>query len=146
MRVFKDAECREWNMTVNLRAVKALRAIGVDIMDETGGGILALSSDVCALGDALWTLCKSQAEQRGITEEQFYDGLHGDSIDAAGAALVDAIIDFFPNARREILRRANQKMLAVQEKAIKLASERIDQMDCESVMNSQGSPELTPEA
>ena len=143
MRLFRDAEKREWSITVNVRAVKAMRSVGVDIMDDRGEGILALSSDVVKMCDCIWTLCKLQAEQRGITEDQFFDAMSGDALDAAASAMVDAIIDFFPSARRDLMRRANEKAVAMQQKALELAGAKIDAMDCDSFMSLPESQELT---
>ena len=137
MQVFKDANGGEWSVSVNVGTVKRLRAIGCDIMAEDGNGIMSLSSDPVMLGDALWCVCKDQAAAKCITEDSFFSAIGGDSIESATEALIGAVIDFFPSARRNLMKKAMLKSKALQRVAIERAEEKIEKMELQSVMNSE---------
>lgn len=124
MRSFKDAKGQTWDVNIATGEVKALRNVGIDIMAKDGSGISALADPV-NLCEALWCLCRNQAETRNITEEEFFKSFHGDCIVDATSALMDAIADFFPQARRVLLQRvkaisetADRAIMEEAEKAI----------------------------
>jgi len=64
MHTFKDTEGREWQLKLNITAVKRVRDLaGVDLMDTAGGETLArLAQDPIALVDTLYAICKPQTE------------------------------------------------------------------------------------
>jgi NAD/NADP transhydrogenase alpha subunit len=135
MHIFKDADGREWTVTVNVGTVKKLRALGCDIMAEDGGGINSLASDPVALAEAIWMVCEEQGQKRSITDSMFYSSLGGDSIEAATDAMINAIIDFFPSARKRLLQKAMDKSRTLKSEMIRRAEKKIDEMGLESVTN-----------
>lgn len=96
MKVFKDSLGREWSYTLNVASMKKIRsATGIDLMqaDKT---LPVLGDDMVALSEVLWVLCKQQAQDRGISEEQFYEGLSGEALDSARDGFFEEWADFFP--------------------------------------------------
>ncbi len=62
----------------------------------------------------------------GITAEQFLDSLTGDSLEQAGDALLEEIINFFPQKRRETLRKILATAKRVQDRAAELIDEKLE--------------------
>ncbi len=115
MRSFKDTEGRVWTVSVNVAAVKRVRALcGVDLASAIeatpDGGISAgtlsrLAADPVLLVDVLYALAKDEAEKRGVGDEEFGRAMAGDALDAAAKALIEEIVDFFPNPKRALLKK-----------------------------------------
>ena len=119
MRTFRDNAGRDWTIAVNVAALKRLRAtLDVDLMKIVEGDLLErLYTDPVFLVDVIYVLCKPQADERGVSDEQFGQAMAGDAIELATDALIDEIIDFFPNRRdRERARQVLEKFRAALEK------------------------------
>jgi hypothetical protein len=83
-----------------------------------GDLISQLSSDPLILGDVLFAICKPQADQQNVDDESFAEGLAGDSIDEACKALVDALVSYFPESRRRLLRKAADKQKMIETRGL----------------------------
>ena len=115
MHVFTDNAGRVWTASLNVATLKRVRALaGVDlasaILVGRDGKVEAsllerLASDPALLVDALYALCKDEADRLGVSDEDFGRAMAGDAILAATDALLDEIVDFFPNPKRAILQR-----------------------------------------
>jgi len=118
MASFTDSKSKDWNVAISVEDVRQVRAVcGVNLYEAIDGNLFAkLAGDPVALVDVLYVVCKSQADSRGINAEEFGRALAGDSIEKASDALIEAIIDFFPKARREVLRQIAAKLATVQAK------------------------------
>jgi len=118
MHEFTDNEDRTWRVEINIGAVKEIRGtLEVDLLDMGGGMLAAMIDDPVALCDMLYVLCRSQAEVAGVSDEDFGRGLRGDTIDAASAAFLEELTDFFPSRRRRMMQAAMEKLEALQDKA-----------------------------
>jgi hypothetical protein len=120
MKVFRDARGREWYVSVNVTSIKRVKAlVGVNLLDALGGDLAErLTTDTILLCDVLFALCKPEADTKGITDADFGESLHGEVLDPASVALIEEIIDFFPNERdRAALRRTMQLAQTVRNKA-----------------------------
>jgi hypothetical protein len=147
MHVFTDATGRNWTITINVAALKKVKALtGVnllELLDNNLEGLSALLSDVVKLVDILYVLCKDQADALGISDEDFGRALGGDSLEQAVDAFLEEFVDFFPNRRaREALRKMLSKGKAITEKAMQQALEKIEQVNIENevmkLVNSSG--------
>ena len=76
----------------------------------------------------VYAICKKKADEREISQDDFSALFCGDSIDDATTALLDAVVDFFPKARRVILKRAIEKMREAMSDAMTEAEEEIEKM------------------
>jgi hypothetical protein len=103
--------------------------LDLDLADSSPKTIDKLIADPCALVDTLWVLCRKQALEKNVTDEQFGAALVGDTIDDATSALIEAIVDFTPGQRRLLLRKAVDKSTEVMRKAESLALAKIDDPD-----------------
>jgi len=133
MHAFTDTKGRAWDVEIHVQALRNLKAKAeVDLMDLADGQLLEqLSSRPDVLAQVLWVLVEAQAKAAGITPEAFAEGLAGDVIDDATAALLGELVDFFPSRRRAALKTALEKLNALEnlavEKAIELLkSDRLD--------------------
>ena len=115
MHTFTDNAGRVWTANLNVATLKRVRALaGVDlasaILVERDGRVEAsllerLASDPALLVDALYALCKDEADKLGVSDEDFGRAMAGDAILGTTDALLDEIVDFFPNPKRAILQR-----------------------------------------
>ena len=116
MHVFKDNKGRSWEVVLDVRQVRRVRAaLGIDLanviaLDKDGavdvGVVDRIANDPCLLADVLWVLVEGQAKEDGVTDEAFGASLAGDSIEEAARAFLDELVDFFPGAKRLFLKKA----------------------------------------
>jgi len=106
MRNFKDNAGRTWTVTLNVWAVKNVRdALGVDLLDlgadakDDNGLLYRLIADPVLLVDVLYVVCKDQADEANVTDEQFGRAMAGDAIDGATKAFLEELADFTPSPR-----------------------------------------------
>ena len=118
MKSFTDNTGRAWIINVNVGTIKRVRALcDVDLANiitmEPGKTpkvdlLERLASDPVLLVDVLYAVCKPEADAKNVTDEEFGRSMAGDAIELATSALLDEIIDFFPEAKRRVF----QKILA----------------------------------
>ena len=131
MRTFTDAEGRDWLVTINVATVKRVRAAcDVDLMavvEEQCKLLAQFVDDPVLFGDVLYVVCQAQANERGVTPEQFGEMLANDLLQKATDAFLEALVDFFPQeTKRTALRRLLEKIHRFQKTALKLAIEQLE--------------------
>jgi hypothetical protein len=114
MQFFKDTKDRRWEITVTIPLLKRVKALlNIDLMQlfEDNCKLLSSFSDDFALQvDVLYVLCEEQCKVASVTDVEFGSSLGGDSLESAWFAMLDSVIDFFPNAsRRETARKIVEK-------------------------------------
>lgn len=114
MKTFTDNTGRTWTLLVNVATIKRVRALcGVDLNSiiEVEDGkpttklLERLSTDPVLLVDVLYAVCRPECEQKGVSDEDFGVAMAGDAIEQATSALLDEVIDFFPEAKRLAFRK-----------------------------------------
>ena len=79
------------------------------------------------LGDVLFAICKPQADQQDVDDDEaFAEGLAGDAIDEACKAVVDALVAYFPESRRRLLRKAADKQRMIETRGLEAIERRLD--------------------
>lgn len=123
MKTFTDNTGRAWTVALNVGTLKRVRTLcEVDLMQAVEGKLVErLIADPVLLCDVLYAVCKEEAEKQKVSDEDFGRGLGGDAIDSATTALLEELVDFFPQRRREVLRKALEKMQSLQEKSVRAA-------------------------
>jgi hypothetical protein len=136
MKCFKDNQNRPWTIVVNVATVKRVRSLldinlldvvkldeknrpNVDLLEQ-------LASDPVLLCDVIYCICKPEADAQNISDEDFGNAMGGDAIEHATTALLEELVDFFPEAKRLVLRKlmhAGEKVKLQMEKALKLELE-----------------------
>ncbi len=145
MKTFTDNAGNTWSLSITVDAVKRVRSLlNVNLMDVIEGTLLEkLSADPVLLCDVLFAVVKPEADAKGITDEQFGRAMGGDAIEAATAALLDDLVDFFPSQRRKLLGRALAKFAEFEAKAMKHANAKLDALDdaaMSRLLNTGGEP------
>ena len=108
MSHFTDTANRRWNLAINVGTVKRVRELtDVDLLAilDRPQMLSDLAGDPVRFVDVLFVVVKPQADQMQITDEQFGEALDGSSIEAATDAFLEALVDFFPGARRATLQK-----------------------------------------
>ncbi len=136
MKTFRDNAGRTWSVCLNISAIKRVRDLaGVDLLEAVGGRLLEkLTTDPVLLCDVLYAVCRDEAENKSVSDEDFGCALAGDAVEHATTALLEELVDFFPQARRQVLGKALEKMKALQERALKVANTRLDSPELERAM------------
>ena len=129
MASFRDTSERSWDFSITVSSIKRVRSlVGVDLMDMVDGKLVEeFLTDPVLLVDALYALCKPQADDLGVSDEEFGEAMSGDVIDHATKALILELIRFFPNTRdRKNLKRVMETTWEVMERARDVVEERFN--------------------
>lgn len=114
-RGFTDNAGRHWSIDVTLATVRRVKRLLdvqlLDAVDPEAELCARLGVDACLLADLLYVVCLPQADERGVSDEEFGRALAGDAVEEASEALLRAVVDFFPNRvqrahRHKLLDRA----------------------------------------
>lgn len=129
MKIIKDAKGREWCLDLNLTAIERIRAeAGVDLLNiESFENI-----DGVKLAKALAAACYEDLVKAGIKLPEFINGFEGDTLEAAGDALMEELLRFFPSRRRQILQKAMSAASNVLNRQTDLAEAMVNGPDFES--------------
>ena len=147
MKSFTDNLGRTWTLVVNVATIKRVRALcGVDLnaIIEVEDGkpetrlLEKLSTDPVLLVDVLYAVCQPECDRRQVTDEDFGSAMAGDAIDLATSALLDEIIDFFPDAKRQAFR----KILSATRRFEEIAKKRLSEALADSAFEDKIVSEL----
>lgn len=147
MKSFQDIHKRAWNVEVTVSTIKRVRGlVGVDLLDVLGGKLIdRLSIDPILLADVLYAVCKPQADELKITDEQFGHALAGDAIEHATVALLDELVSFCPSPRdRANLGRVLAKTREAMDKARDVLDARIESGELDREIDKALQPILRP--
>ena len=146
MREFVDEQGRKWGVHVDVDAIRRVRKlVGYDLTKamDSKENLQALVDDVVTLVDVLHALCIEQCNHLGVTAEDFAKALYGDAISRATEALMESIIDFFPQSRGKILRQLWEKSRQIADKQMEQLQAAVDALTLsDSLASMQGTPEL----
>jgi len=128
MKTFKDNEGRSWNVSVNVAAMKRVKTLlNLNLMDAVESDLIQrLATDPMLLCDVIYAICKPDADKRNVSDEQFGQSMAGDVIEHATVALLEELVDFFPDAKRQVLRKAVERFQKVQTRAVETADKYLD--------------------
>lgn len=131
MPKFTDTAGREWPVALNVATVKRIRdGAGLDVLKLAEQKTLVqLLDDPCKLAEVLWCVIEPEANKREISPEDFGSALAGDCLEAATDCLLEALCDFFPKRRADILRGLLQKARRVGELQLEMAEQKLAGLD-----------------
>lgn len=126
MATFRTGE-REWLVSIDGPKIREVRREcgGFDLGARDASQFGRLTEDPLFASEVLWILCRKQAGECGVTQDQFDAALKGDEGEAAGVALLDAVIDFFPSSQRTLLRKLMKQQQEIQQAATEKAEARL---------------------
>ncbi len=147
MKSFHDNAGRSWTVAIHVESVKRVKSLlGVNLLEAVEGTLLErLVGDPILLCDVLYVLCKPEADARGVSDEDFGKAMAGDAIELGTTALLEELVDFFPQAKRQVLAKALAKLQAFQAKAVEVASKRLDDPALERRLEALLSQEEPPD-
>lgn len=156
MQNFVDEKDATWGIRIDRSMLRKVKQDTGVLLTDLWLDDMALYSQICndplLAEDLLWSTCEEQAKSRSVNKEDFSKATDGDSFEFGVKALVQAIVDFFPPARREAMKtiiatgeeveKQSREMLDLQMKAslLEVESERARLV---SMINSAGSLEST---
>jgi hypothetical protein len=134
VRNFIDSSGRVWVVDISVATIKRVRTLtGINLLEVIQGELIEqLSSDPILLADCLYAVCQPQAVREGVSDETFGQALAGDVIDRATTALLEGLIEFFPEPKRRLLEKATAKYRQVQTQALALVEARLDSPELEA--------------
>lgn len=112
---------------------------GVDLAAVFTSDVLQrIHNDPVLLVNTLYVCCKRSCEKAEISDEDFGRQLaKGESIAAATACLLEAIVNFTPPQRRPALMAAIAKIDEIEKKESELAIERINSPAIDKILTAQ---------
>lgn len=164
MREFKDNEGRPWHVSLTVSSASRVKdlvrvvlppksadepapteAVPFDLIDagEIARTFQVLRSNFSALGETLAALLLPQIDQKGLTKEQFLDGLKGESLEQGGLAVEEELISFFPPRLRGVVTALAARMTELAETVTKQAEAAL-QTPGPSSGSVPESPDSTP--
>lgn len=157
MRTFQDSAGRTWTVAVNVDAVKRVRDLLKEDLLDIEQTLPRLLVDPILLCDVVYYVCKPQADAQQVSDVDFARAMAGGTIAQAKAALVEELVDFFPEpSQQEMLRLAIAKYGDLAERTKELIKARLNSPALtreieaalsavgDSFTNSQGSSASTP--
>ena len=118
MHSFTDRADRTWNLVLNVSMAKQIKdRLEYDVLNLEQFNISKLFNDPYLLVNILWVICEKQTEKMkwvkkwiengeeiklekvAVDQDEFGEGLAGETIDKATEALLNEISDFLPNHR-----------------------------------------------
>ena len=138
MAKFKDTQSREWTITLtDASAIMEIRKSDSEFLKgEPAHTFARLENDPFLLCQVIYVLCLKQIQERGLSEEDFYLGIIGDSIEVASDALIEAIVDFFPRGKRELLNALASKTARMNAIGMERAMARLNDPNLETMLVS----------
>ena len=133
MKTFTDNAGRTWTIAINVDAIKRVRGLhDVDLLSILDGKLIErLYRDPVLLCDVVYAVCKPEADTREISDEEFGRAMAGDAIEHATTALLEELVDFFPQGKRRVLHKALAKLHSVEARAVEYAQARLDDPELE---------------
>lgn len=139
MKTFNDNAGRSWTVQINVDAIKRVRdLVQVNLLEVVDGKLLEkLISDPVLLCDVVYVLCKPEADTRNISDIDFGRAMAGDAIEAATTALLEELVDFFPQERRKVLAKALSKLKALEKAALAAVDARLDSPELQKKLQAE---------
>lgn len=127
MKTFSDNLNRTWELKLNMFQVKRIKdETGFDLLDAKDGEIFEWTKNLQSVFDIIWVLIKGQNGNETI--EDFGTSMDGDKLDLASQALLEEVINFFPQSKRQPLMNLKTKVVNHLEKQMAAANAAIENL------------------
>jgi hypothetical protein len=150
MKTFCDNAGRNWTVQINVDTIKRVRDLAkVNLLEVVEGKLLErLVSDPVLLCDLIYCVCQPEADAKNVSDEDFGRAMAGDAIDGATTALLEELVDFFPQGKRRVLGKALAKLRSLESAALTAVEARLESPELEKRMAAElaalESPPLSP--
>jgi hypothetical protein len=154
MKTFRDTASREWAITVDVGAIKRVMKAPIEHLGEPlKVNLLALVEPESELlkklveypplvCDIAYAILKPQCDEKNVTDEDFGRAMGGDVLEKVLDLILEETVDFFPQARRTVLKRVLEKTKAFAEKAKALTEARINTGELDAAIDAVLAPQL----
>ena len=163
MREFRDDQGRPWQVALTVASALRIKdMVTIDVTDEDGtrrtipfdlvdsGSIpqtfQILRTQFAKIGEVLYAILVKQVEAKGLSKEDFLDGLRGDALDAGVKAIEGELVDFFPQRLRTMIGLLASKMDEVQGELLGKAEAGLKTASVETLTGQSGAPSGKPQA
>lgn len=129
MKTFTDNTGRPWTVEINVAAIKRVRSlVDVNLLEIVEGTLVEkLIRDPILLCDVVYAVCKPQADEKSVGDEDFGRAMAGDAIEHATAALLEELVSFCPSPRdRKNLGRVLETTKQVMDRARDVIEAKLD--------------------
>jgi len=124
MKEFRDDQGRPWHVSLTVSSASRVKdlvrvvlppreegetpptePVPFDLIDagEIARTFQVLRSNFLAVGETLYAILLPAITEKGLSKEDFLDGLRGDSLEAGGKAIEEELIAFFPPRLRGVV-------------------------------------------
>jgi len=139
MNAFKDPNGKLWQVPVNVTTLKRVKSVlDIDLMgivSQDSTVLTTLYEDPIEMVNVIYVLCKDQADEMGLSDEDFGQLFaSGDLIEEAATSLIEGLTDFFPPRRRAILKKVIQKINQVEDSLTAKAEEMVEAVDVDLIL------------
>jgi hypothetical protein len=133
MKKFTDNKGRDWLIEINITAVKHVRAaLQINLLEAQTGQLQAkIAQDIVLLVDILYVLCKAQADERKISDEEFGRAMYGDVFGPAKDAFEEELAAFFQSGQRQLILTALAKTRKLEQIVLERGLARLQSDDLE---------------
>lgn len=129
MATFKDSQGQTWTLAITIGVARRLKSLPENAVDLLAPASLQVTlDDLYSRFDLIWQLCRHEAEERGIKDDEAFGRLLADaeSFASVNVALREALADFFLRAGRPELARLVDRAAEASERLQTLAISKID--------------------
>lgn len=157
MREFRDDQGRPWQVALTVAAAVRVKdnvtvevegkKLPFDIVDvaSISTTMQVLRGQYTTLAEALYYVLVAQVQAKGLTKEQFLDGLRGDALDAGAKALEAELIDFFPERLRRMVGLLAAKMDEASAELMAKAEKAMSEATVSDLLEASGTPSTRPQ-
>ncbi len=152
MKTFTDNAGRTWTIAINVDAIKRVKGLlDVNLLEVVEGTMIErLIRDPVLLCDVVYVVCKPEADEKHVSDEDFGRAMAGDAIEHATKALLEELVGFSPSPRdRANLTRVLETTWRVMDKArdlieAKLTSSELERTVEQALKNASDSSGSAP--
>ena len=152
MREFRDDQGRPWQLALTTAAAMRVRdnvkrvvdgeEKPFDIVDFSaiGDTMDVLRGQYITIAETLYFILLPQIEKKGMSKDDFCDGLRGDAIEAATLALEEELVDFFPERLRKVVRLLAAKAKEATQAGTEQMERQLEKMSVSDLLAQSGMP------
>ena len=134
MKQFTDNAGRTWTIAINVDAIKRVKGLlDVNLLEIVEGTLIErLIRDPVLLCDVVYVICKPEADEKNVSDEDFGRAMAGDAIEHATKAVLEELVGFSPSPRdRANLTRVLETTYRVMDKARDMVEAKLNSNELE---------------
>jgi len=141
MKTFRDSKNREWTVDVNLATMMRVKdSAGVNLTELSKGDPplgVRLTTDPFLVADVLTAILQPQLERANVKPHEFLEGLNGEGLAGAFAALTEGLVDFFQKSGRTEQAAALTAQMKALVTAARMATAKIEGLDVDKLIETE---------